>query len=592
MATDLAAMEQARRHFNLALAAKARGQLAEAIANYRDSLKWAPDIAETHNNVGICLKEAGRSDEAATHYLEALRLRPDFADARNNLGNIFLESGQLDEATAAFREALRLRPNFPGALTNLGNAMVAQRYLAGAEDCYRQALDLDPHFVPAHVNLGNVLKELGNPSEAASCLGQALALHPTAAEVYSSLLGVLHYLPDYGRADLFLAHVRFGRRFGVEVLPHANDRSPDRMLRVGYVSPDFAGQHPVINLIEPILAHLDKSQFHVTCYAATPTTDSTTTRLRGLVDGWQSIAGLSADEAAQQIRADKIDILVDLAGHTANNRLLVFARKPAPVQVTHIGYPDTTGFAAIDYRITDTYADPPGQSEAYSVERLIRLPEIAACYQVGPSPDVGPLPARISGHLTFGCLNNFLKLNPKVVALWARILHSMPDSRLMLKTGLGPETNRILCRWFAEYGIDSERLDLIGKLPGTHQYLELYNRIDIGLDPFPYNGCVTTCDSFRMGVPVVSLAGSTCCSRQGVSLLSNLGMADWIAATEEEYVTIAARWAWDLDGLQAIRSGLRERLRLSAICDAPRFARNLEAAYRWMWQQWCAAHVN
>jgi protein O-GlcNAc transferase len=586
MPTDQDVLEQARKHYNLGKAFKDRGQLTDAIANYREALRWLPAFPEAHNNLGVALKACGRIDEAVASYREALRLRPDFPDAHNNLGNVLLARAQRAEATACFREALRLRPSFPEAHNNLGNALLSQKDLAGALACYRQAVALRPEFVQALVNQGNVLVRLGEVAEAVVCLQRALALQPAAAQIHSHLLGAMHYLPDYDRQRLFDEHVLWGRRHAAQPRRHDNDRSPERVLRVGFLSPDFLGQHPVTFFIEPILAHRDRSRFHVTCYAAASAADAGTDRLRALADNWQTIADLSDDEAADRIASDRIDILVDLAGHTSNNRLLIFARKPAPVQVTHFGYPDTTGLYAIDYRITDAYADPPGQSEAFATERLFRLPDVAWCYQAGPAPDVGPLPARASGSITFGNLNNFTKLNARALALWSRILHCVPGSRLMLRAEIGPETDQKLSRFLAEHRIIGSRLELIGSQP-RQAYLELYNRIDIALDPFPYNGGVTTCDALWMGVPVIGLAGNSYVSRQGVSLLSNLGMADWIAATEDEYVMKSKARANDLVRLQEIRSGLRQRVQLSAIGDGARFTRQLEDAYRSMWRHWC-----
>jgi predicted O-linked N-acetylglucosamine transferase (SPINDLY family) len=338
--------------------------------------------------------------------------------------------------------------------------------------------------------------------------------------------------------------------------------------------------------LEPILTHLDRSRFHVTCYAGVDRPDAVTQRLRGLAGAWRDIAGLPDDAVAELIRADAIDILVDLAGHTAGRRLLVFARKPAPVQVAHFGYPNTTGLAAMDYRLTDSYADPPGQTEAFHTEELVRLPEVAWCYQPSPAPAVGPLPALAAGYLTFGSLNNLAKVTAQVMARWSDLLRAVPGSRLLLLTGAGPQTDQRLRDRFRQKGIDSDRLLLMGRRP-RDQYLELYRQIDIGLDPFPYNGGVTSCDALWMGVPMITLAGNSYASRQGVSLLSNLDLRDWIAQTPEEYVALAARRGKDLEDLQRLRSGLRERMQRSPLCDGARFTRRLEEAYRAMWRRWC-----
>jgi predicted O-linked N-acetylglucosamine transferase (SPINDLY family) len=612
---------------NLGAAHEALGQMAEALASFQQFLSLQPSLPEAYNAVGNALLKLGRLQEALTHLRHALSLRPAFPEALNNLGNALLLMGQPDQALANYRHALRLkpdypdpwnnagavlidqgkpgeavthlqqaldlRPDYPEAYNNLGNAFKEQGELDKAEANYREAVRLRPAYADAHYNLALLLELQGRVEESIVAHRQVIALQPDNARFHSGLLLPLNYLAEVTPQALFEEHRRWAARHAAPLTsaapPPTNDRTPERLLRVGYVSPDLH-EHPVAFFLEPVLVSMDRSRFHVTCYSGVARPDAMTLRLRGLADAWRDIAGLPDADVAESIRADRIDILVDLAGHTAGRRLLVFARRPVPVQVTHFGYPNTTGLAAMDYRISDPYADPPGQTEAFHTEELVRLPEVAWCYQPSPAPEVGPLPALGAGHLTFGSLNKLAKVTPQSIALWARLLRAVPDSCLLLLTGAGSQTDQRLLEQFRSSGIDGERLQLLGRLP-RDRYLEVYQRIDIVLDPFPYNGGVTTCDAFWMGVPVITLSGDTYVSRQGVSLLSNLDLRDWIAETPEDYVALGVRRAQDLEELGRLRSGLRQRMRRSPLCDGKRFTRRLEEAYRLMWRRWCAKSV-
>jgi predicted O-linked N-acetylglucosamine transferase (SPINDLY family) len=339
---------------------------------------------------------------------------------------------------------------------------------------------------------------------------------------------------------------------------------------------------------EPVLAAHDAAAFEVFCYSDAPVADAVTQRLRAQAGQWRDIAGLSDERVAALIRADRIDLLVDLAGHTARNRLLVFARRPAPVQATWLGYPNTTGLAAIDFRVTDAVSDPPGQTEAWHTEELVRLAGPFSCYAPpAESPPVSPLPALAAGHVTFGCLNNLAKLTPPTVALWAQLLGAVAGSRLLLKaSGLADaETAARLRQEFAGQGIDPARLDLRGAGQSVARHLGVYHQVDVALDPFPYNGTTTTCEALWMGVPVVTLAGDAHVSRVGASLLTHLDLTACIAESPAAYVDRARGLAGDLARLAVLRAGLRERLRASPLCDGPGFTRQLEDAFRAMWRR-------
>ena len=341
-----------------------------------------------------------------------------------------------------------------------------------------------------------------------------------------------------------------------------------------------------INLL-PLFREHDHRQFEIFCYANMIERDKYTDRYQGYADAWRIVAKLTDEALAERVREDRIDILVDLGLHTANNRLLAFTRKPAPVQVTFAGYPGSTGLSAIDYRLTDVYLDPPGVHDDNYTEESIRLPDTFWCYDpLCSEPAVNPLPAIENGYLTFGCLNNFCKINPSVLALWARVLKSVERSRIMILAPEGRHRQDMLAL-LAREGVAPERVLFVGRQT-VPEYLKLYHHIDVGLDTFPYNGHTTSLDSFWMGVPVITLVGQTVVGRAGVSQLSNLGLRELIAETPEQFVSIAAALAGDLPRLSELRAGLRERMQSSPLMDAPRFARNIEAAYRSMWQRWCA----
>jgi predicted O-linked N-acetylglucosamine transferase (SPINDLY family) len=361
-------------------------------------------------------------------------------------------------------------------------------------------------------------------------------------------------------------------------------------LRIGYLSPDFCS-HSVAFFVEPLLATHDRGSFEILCYANVTQPDQITEHLQRLGHTWRDIVRLRDEDVAVQIRQDHVDILVDLTGHTANNRLQVFARKPAPVQVAYLGYPNTRGFTAMDYWLSDAHADPPGQTERFYVEEIVRLPHGFNCYRPpAANPDVRALPARAVGHITFGSFNNAPKVNARVIALWARILNALPEARLIMKARqlVDSATKANFHRLFEQHGVTPERVEMISWVPSSTAHLELYNRIDIGLDCFPYNGHTTTCEALWMGVPVITLAGLTHAGRVGVSLLSQVGLGELIADTPEVYAELAVALARDLVRLETLRHGLRDRVTQSPLTDASIITRSFEAAYRQMWRRWCA----
>ena len=547
--------ERASASHNLGMSLLREGSLEEAIASFIEAIQFDPGLADAHNSLGVALRRKGLPKDAIRAFRTAFRLESDHADAACNLGCALMESGEVDEAIATLRDAARLRPD----------------------------------FAVAHNNLGNALLKIGERDEAIALFGRALAVRPDYALAHSNLLFALHGHPNYDAEALWREHTEWSRRhaepLGRSTNPHPNDRTPDRRIRVGYVSADFR-RHPVGWFLSPILSAHDHRAFEVFCYADVAAPDDLTLELRSHADTWRDIVGLSDERVATMVRDDAIDILVDLAMHTADNRLLVFARKPAPVQVTYLAYCSTTGLETIDYRITDPYLDPSGSPDRHYSEKSVRLPDTYWCYRPAlDSIDVGRVPARSSGQLTFGCLNDFGKVTPEALALWARLLVKLPRSRLLLHAPAGGHRRRAR-EVLSGADVDPQRLEFVGRLP-IAEYLQRYQQIDVCLDPFPYGGGATTCDALWMGVPVVTLSGRTAVGRGGASILSNVGLRELVAKSKDEYLAIAEDLATDPARLEALRRGLRQTMKASPLMDGPRFTRNLEAAYRQMWLGYC-----
>lgn len=581
-------------HSNLGEACRQLNRLDEAVASFRRALALQPDYPQALSNLGNALVTQGRLDEAITCFRRALELQPGFANAHNNLGIPLMEQGRWDEALACFRQALALQPDFAAARNNLGKLYRDRGQLDAAAGCFEQALALRPDFAEAHNNLGGVFKDRGQLAEALACYRRALALRPRYSTAHSNLILALHYRSgdDAGVIDAELR--RWNDQHSGPLVKfiqfHANDRSLDRRLRIGYLSPDFRS-HPVGWFLRPLFAAHARQSFELFCYSNGRCADDVTAQLRCHADGWHDVAGQSDQEVANLIRQDRIDILVDLALHTAGNRLPVFAHKPAPVQATYLGYPGKSGLDAVDYRITDPYLDPSEIRPADGPEQPVLLPETYWCYQpiVHPSPEVAPLSALAAGYVTFGCMNNFCKVTPATLDAWCRLLAAVPNSLLLLHAPPGSVRSR-LHELFSRNGIKPNRLRFADQI-SIAQYFQSYHAIDIALDPFPFPGGTTTCDALWMGVPVITLAGPTPVTRGGSSLLSNIGLPELIAHSVDDYLRKAAALARDLPRLVTLRAGLRDRMLRSPLMDAPRFARAVEGAYRSMWRQWCARSV-
>jgi protein O-GlcNAc transferase len=577
-------------HNNLGTALKDKSRLHEAVASYRQAICLNPNFADAHSNLGIALVDIGELGEAAASLRLAIRLKPDHAEALNNLGIVLTKLGQLEEAIASFRASVRLKPGYAAAHANLAAALADIGQLDDAIAALRHAIRLQPDSAGMYNNLGDTLKSNGQLDEAIAALRQAIRLNPNDADAHSNLIIALHYYPDHN-AKMIYDELRLWNNLHAQVqkkliTPHNNKPDPNRKLRIGYISADFYN-HASAMFILPLFRDHERHEFESFCYAQGGRSDGVTRQLMGYTQCWRKITGLSDEMVAAQIREDQIDILIDLKLHTAENRLLVFAQKPAPVQATWLGYPGSTGLDTIDYRLTDPFLDPPGLHDAFYSERSIRLPDTFWCYDpLSPEPPVNSLPRSHAGFITFGCLNNFCKINSRLLSVWAGILRKVDRSRLLILAPVGSARDRVSAQ-FREEGVDLQRIEFVAKQPRS-DYLRTYHRIDIGLDAFPCNGHTTSLDSLWMGVPIITLVGPTALGRAGLSQLTNLGLPEFIAHSPEQYARIACELAGDLPRLIDLRRNLRPRMEASPLMDAPRFARNVEAAYRQIWRNWCA----
>lgn len=563
------------------------GRYEEAVERIRLAIAADGSHATFHNSLGAVYQALGDLPRAVSAYQTSILLDMDYADAHGNLGLALRELGSAAESAQSLQRALQLKPGNPNLLNSLGITLRSLGRIAEAADCYRGALAGREAFWEPHSNLGNILKDACLTDDAISHYRRAIELAPQVPIIQSNLLCALQYRDGITAGELAAAHDEFERSFGAPLRsswqPHDNDRDPDRPLRLGFLSPDLH-RHPVGYFLIGLVEHLDPAQASVFCYSTGGMPDDLSARLRAKAAEWRDVGSLSDDEIAARIRADSIDILFDLAGHTGNNRLLVMGHKPAPIQITWAGYVGTAGLAAIDYLLADRFEVPPDLEHHYR-ETVLRMPNGYVCYEPPASPPVAPLPALDRGYVTFGSFSNPAKLGPQIAAPWARILDRVPNARLVLKyRGLDdPLHAGRLREYFTAQGIDPARVELQGDSPQS-ELLPHYDRIDIALDPFPYGGGVTTLEALWMGVPVVTLPGETFASRHALTHLSNLGIEGTIATDIDHYVDLAVALATDLPALAALRAGLRERMAASPICDGERFASDFLDVMRGVWR--------
>ena len=577
-------------HANYALALTSLGILAQAIDSHNRALALDPRCGAALGGLAKLRRRQGRLDEAEQLLRALTAARPSVA-AWISLGELLALRGRHSEAHRAYQDGLRLDPNNAHAHNGLGMLLYREHRYDDALLAFRTALRHAPAFAEPLRNMPAPLVAQGRVDEAVVACREYLSRHPQDASAASLPLLLAHYT-SHDRAALFAEHVAWAQHYAPPGPPSPSssgqedeDRNTDRRLRIGYVSPDFR-QHSVAFFIEPLLQAHDRAAVELFCYSDVVAVDDVTLRLQRRADHWRAVAGLTDDQFCAQVRADRIDILVDLAGHTAGNRLLAFAQRPAPVQATYLGYPDTTGLRAIDYRITDAVADPGG--DVFHSESLVRLPRCAWCYRPpDSSPHPNALPAKECGSITFGSFNALAKLSSETRDLWSQALAGMPGSRLMLKSAaLGEEsTSRRVADALAARGIEADRLLLRGHDALIKHHLRTYHEVDIALDTFPYHGTTTTCDALWMGVPVVCMTGDSHVSRVGASLLDAVGLGELSADSPRRFVDAAVTLAADLSRLAKLRSTLRGTMQRSPLMDAAALARAMESSYRDMWRR-------
>ncbi|MEB0139362.1 MULTISPECIES: tetratricopeptide repeat protein [unclassified Undibacterium] len=581
-------------HICLGSILREQGHSEQAKQHYQSAVQFNHDDAEQLNVVGQELHEMQFYDVAILAFRKALKLKPEFAEAMNNMANSLAVHGSLDDAIQTYRDAIQAQPLLAPSHSNLGMALYKQGRFAESIVCHRRAIELAPEFYAAYNNMALSLKDIGLLEEAIDSYKKAVELSPTFNIAYSNYLFTLLHSERMNAQEIFAEHQTFGLQFESPLLPqqkpHANSRDPERILHIGFVSADLIN-HAVVSFIEPIFHYLAKhSSVVVHIYDNSVVEDGISKRMRSYARHWNRIGTVTDEHLAKKIRADKIDILIDLSGHTARNRLLTFARKPAPVQLSWVGYPGSTGMQSIDYFVGDAYFLPPVEAEKQFVEKIIRLPATTTFQFLKQGPAVNTLPALSNGYITFGSFNRIDKISREVIRLWAKLLLLVPDSNMVM--GAMPASdqyeNEKLLAWFAEEGIGGERLCFL-KRSNLTTYLEQHHDIDVCLDTFPYTGGTTTNNALCMGVPTLTLVGAHPSTRQGIANLSHVGLAELFAANDEAtFLAKGQAIAADITQLAEIRANLRARFFGAAVSDPELVAGAFDHALRVAWQRWCA----
>jgi protein O-GlcNAc transferase len=575
------------------------GRVDDAATALDSATRLDPQLVEPWVHLGDLRAAGGQMQAAAEAYCQAALLRSDDADVFAHIGGNCGDPSALDRLFADCLAVLRRAPLSAVGWFNFGFAAQVRGSIDVAIQSYRTTLELQPEHALARNNLGAALRDTGQIDAAAECFRMAADATCGAMTCHSNLLYLMHFQEGMDPVSLRREHERWNLRYATGLSPRdrafENDRSPDRRLRIGYVSPNFY-QHSVGRFLIQLFDHHDREAVETFIYASVRHPDALTNRLRNSSDCWIDALAMSDEALAERVREDKIDILVDLTMHMRDQRLLCFARKPAPIQATYLAYCATTGMDAIDYRLTDPHLDPfdtihggpAGERDAWYVERSMRLPECYWCYEPGIStPEANPLPALTRGYVTFASLNNFCKVSAAALSLWSQLLTQIADSRLLLHAHRGAHRGRVL-DFFAQRGVVPERIVFVDTV-ALAEYFALYQLVDISLDSFPYAGGTTTCDALWMGVPVISLVGEAAIARGGLSILSNVRLPQFATQSTGAYLRLAAELASDLPRLGELRRTLRARLQQSPVMNGPRFARGVEACYRSMWMRWLSS---
>ena len=593
---DSAANAAVAAHLSLGAGLEAAGDRSAAARCYAAALAIDPGNAHANYNLGKLMFIEHAYAQAGHHLRAALERKPEFPEAHVVLSSLHDALGDHGAAAASLETALRQKPDYAGAWYNYATTLVKLDRLAEAEAAARRAISFDPEFLSAYTFLGDFLRSDARLGEAIEMFQKARAVAGGGIALEQAELHALNYFDGISDQTLFEKHCQAGARietaYPARFLRPANSRDPERRLRIGYLSRDFR-RHPVALFLIPALERHDRSGFEVYCYSSGADTDDVTAQVRLLTDHWLDAATLSHAELADAIHRDGVDILVDLLGHAGTSNLAVFAQQPAPVQVSWLGYLNTTGLKRMQYRLCDAVSDPPGISDQLHTEALVRLPHGQWCYRPYRMQELSmrhapELPCRRKGFITFGSFNHQIKLSPAALALWMRILRQQPDSRMVILGVPGGAPQDRLLGEFTRGEIAASRITIVPPVP-LDAYFRWFDEVDLALDSTPYSGGTTTCDTLWMGVPVVTLAGTWSAARSGASIMTTVGLKDWIARSADEYVELALKFARDEATLTELRRSLRRRMQESPLMDELGFARNLESAYRGMWRTWCTA---
>ncbi|MBF0194983.1 MAG: tetratricopeptide repeat protein [Magnetococcales bacterium] len=579
-------------YFNLGNGLKELGKLDEAVNNYQYAIALSPNYADAYFNLGNVLKEQCKLAHAVINYQKAIAIKPDYAVVHLNLGVVFKEQGNREQAIICYQKAITCNPEYADAYSNLGAALQEQGNLEEAVNCYKKAIAIKPNYAAAYSNLGTALQEQGNLDEAVICYKKALTIKPYYTVACSNLLFCSQYIPNQNQNNLFLLHRKYGEScfnaITSQNFSYKNNNSPNRRIHIGLVSPDL-GLHPVGHFMMGFLKYHSVNELEITCYSDKKP-DEMTNLLKSYSDNWVSSRTMGDDDLAQLINNDCIDILIDLAGHTVNNRLNMFIKKPAPVQISWAGYVGTTGLQAIDYIIADKFNVPENDDKFYT-ERIIRLPDSWLTYT--PSLNTPKDTPRIivegsKERFTLGNFGNPLKINEEMLQVWSQILLKLPNADLLfIYKGMDkPDNVKRITQYFERAGVKKDRIIIEGYLP-HQEFLTRYNSVDIALDTLPYSGGITIIEALWMGVPVVTTYGDTFAGRHAASILHAVGLAELVTKNFDEYIQLVVHLVTNHQKLNRLKKGLRNKVTQSPFCDHQKFSINVTKELRKVWVEWC-----